>query len=357
MKYPYGISSIIGMGIILSMISCGSAPPPSTPETQEEAPSNETRQALTAAQERVKNLRKRAEDFEGPLYYADEWNKAESRYAQVEALKPGSPQEYQEAIENYTALGDTYNEIGLKAIPRYKEARDQAVQSAREGALEAGAAELLPEPLDSADKTAAEALRLYDAQEYYAFAQESATAEALYILLKTEAAGLGIRSEIETHNLSRFDPPGFAAAEEQLQQAVSAYEGKDIATAQQAAAEALTQYQQVADTGWEALAEEQRQRARALREEALNLKAHIAMKEAYQEADVVYTEGEQVLSTKDFKQALELFTQGADQFTVVRDTTAKKRQTAEKAIGTAQDKIADSDKRAKSAQAKLGGIR
>ena len=354
---PYGISSIIGMGIILGMISCGSAPPPSTPETQEEAPGNETRQALTAAQERVNNLRKRVEDFEGPLYYPDEWNSAESRYAQVEALKPGSPEEYQEAIETYTALGDTYNEIGLKAIPRYKETRGQAVQSAREGALEAGAAELLSEPLDSADKTAAEALRLYDAQDYYAFARESAAAEALYILLKTHAAGLGIRSEIETHNLSRFDPPGFATAEEQLQQAVSAYEGKDIAAAQQAASEALAQYRQVADTGWEALAEEQRQRARTVREEALNLKAPVAMKEAYQEADRVYTEGEQVLGAKDFKRALELFTQGANQFTVVRDTTAKKRQTAEKAIQAAQDKIADSDKRAKSAQAKLGGIR
>ena len=94
------------MGIILGMISCGSAPPPSTPETQEEAPGNETRQALTAAQERVNNLRKRVEDFEGPLYYPDEWNSAESRYAQVEALKPGSPEEYQEAIETYTALGE-----------------------------------------------------------------------------------------------------------------------------------------------------------------------------------------------------------------------------------------------------------
>jgi hypothetical protein len=339
------------------MISCSSAPPSDAPESQEEAPRNETLQTLTAAQERVKNLRKLAEDFEGPIYYPDEWNSAESQYAQIGALKPGSPQEYQEAIEKYTALGDTYNEIALKAIPQYRKRRDQAVQSAREEAVEAGAAELLPEPLDSADKTAAEALRLYDTQDYYAFAQESAATEALYELLKTEAAGLGIRSEIETHNLSRFDPQRFAEAEEQLQQAMSAYEEKHIAAAQEAAAEALSQYQQVADTGWEALAEEQRQRARALREEALNLKAHIAMKEAYQEADMVYTEGEQVLSAKDFKQAFELFTQGADQFTEVRDTTAKKRQAAEKAIQTAQDKIADSDKRAKSAQAKLGGIR
>lgn len=357
MKHPYGISTILGTGIILCMISCGSAPPSSAPEPQEEAPSNEIRQALTDAQERVKNLRKLAEDFEGPLYYPDEWNNAESRYAQAEALKHRSPQEYQEAIEKYTALGDTYNEIGVKAIPRYREKRNQAVQNAREGALEAGAAELLPEPLDKADKTAAEALRLYDVQDYYAFARESAATEALYVLLKTEAAGMGIRSEIETHNLSRFDPQRFAAAEAQLQQAVAAYEGNDIAGAQQAAAEALAQYQQVADTGWEALAEEQRQRASALREEALNLKAHIAMKEAYQEADMVYTEGERALSAKNCKQALELFTQGVDQFTAVRDTTAKKRQAAEKAIQIAQDKIADSDKRAKSAQAKLGGIR
>ncbi|MHB9292454.1 hypothetical protein Holit_01551 [Hollandina sp. SP2] len=357
MKHPYGISTIIGTGIILCMISCGSTPPSSVPDPQEETPSNEIRQALTDAQERVKNLRKLAGDFEGPLYYPDEWNSAESRYAQAEALKPGSPQEYQEAIEKYTALGDTYNEIGIKAIPQYRETRNQAVQSAREGAVEAGAVEWLPEPLDKADKTAAEALRLYDVQDYYAFARESAATEALYILLKTEAASMGIRSEIETHNLSRFDPQRFAAAEEQLQQAVSAYEGQDIAAAQQAAAEALVQYQQVADTGWEALAEEQRQRVRALREEALNLKAHIAMKDAYQEADMVYTEGERIINAKNYKQALALFTQGVDLFTAVRDTTAKKRQTAEKAIQTAQDKIADSDKRAKSAQAKLGGIR
>jgi hypothetical protein len=357
MKHLYGIRLILGIGIILYMSSCGSAPPSGAPEPQEEAPDNETRQALTAVQERVKNLRKRAEDFQGPVYYPDEWKSAESRYTQVEALKPGSSQEYQEAIKQYTALGDTYNDIGVKALPRYKETRDQAVQRAREGALEAGAAELLHEPLEGADKTAAEALRLYDAQDYYAFARESAAAEALYVLLQTEAAGLGIRSEIETHDLSRFDPQGFAEAEEQFQQAASAYEGKDIAGAQQAAAKALSQYRQVADTGWEALAEEQRQRARALREEALNLKAPVAMQEAYQEADMVYNEGERVLSAKNFKEALELFIQGADRFAAVRDATAQKRRTAEKAIQTAQDKIADSDKRAKSAQTKLGGIR
>jgi hypothetical protein len=345
------------MGIILCIISCGSAPPSSDPAPQEEAPREEHRQALTTAQERVKNLRKLAEDFEGPNYFPDEWNRAESQYTQIQTLKPDSAQAYQEAIEKYTALGDAYNELGLKALPRYRENRNQMVQSAREEALGAGAAELLPELLDTADANAAEAIHLYDAADYYAFARESAAAEALYVLLKTEAAGLGIRSEIEAHDLSRFDPASFATAEEHIQQADSAYKEKDMATAQQAAKEALVHYQQVADTGWEALAEEQRQRARALREEALNLKAQVAMPEAYQEADLVYTEGERTMSAKDFKQALETFTQSADKFMAVRDGTAKKRQTAEKAIQTAKDKIADSDKRAKSAQAKLGGTR
>jgi hypothetical protein len=339
------------------MISCGSAPPSSTPASEEEGPHNETVQELTSVKERTKNARKLAEDFEGPVSYPDEWNSAESRYAQAEALKPGSEQAYQEAIETYTALEDSYNAIALKAIFHYKEQRDQVLQKAREEALEAGAAALLPEVLDRADNTAAAALSRYEAQDYYAFAQESAMTEALYVLLKTEASALGIRLEIETHNLSRFDPQTFAAAEAYMQQVASAYEGKDMALAQQDATAALAQYQQVADTGWEALAEEQRQRVKALREEAVNLKAPAAMKTAFEEADSIYTEGEGFMSAKDFKQALELFTQGADQFAAVRDATMKKRQTAEKAIKTAQDKIADSDKRAKSAQAKLGGIR
>jgi hypothetical protein len=243
----------------------------------------------------VKNLRKLAEDFDGPIYFPDEWNRAESQYTQLKTLKPDTAQAYEEAIEKYTALGDTYNELSLKALPRYRENRNQIVQSAREEAVAAGAAELLPELLDTADTHAAEALRLYDAADYYAFARKSA--------------------------------------------------------------EALAQYQQAADAGWEALAEKQRQQARALREEALNLKAPIAMPGAYQEADLVYTEGERAMSAKDFKQALEMFTQSAGQFVIVRDETAKKRQTAEKAIQTAQDKILDSDKQAKSAQAKRGGAR
>lgn len=275
---------------MLCIISCGSTPPSSEP--QEESPLEESRQALTAAQERVKNLRKLAEDFDGPQYVPDEWNRAESQYTQLKTLKPDSAQAYQEAIEKYTTLGDTYDELGLKALSRYRENRNQMVQSAREEAVAAGAAELLPELLDTADTQAAEALKRYDAADYYAFARESAAAEEGYGLLKGEA-----------------------------------------------------------------LAEEQRQRARALREEALNLKAPIAMPEAYQEADLVYTEGERTMSAKDFKQALAMFTQSADQFVVVRDETAKKRQTADKAIQTAQDKILDSDKQAKSAQAKQGGVR
>jgi hypothetical protein len=315
------------------------------------------RKALRDAQERARALRQRALDFHGPDYYPDEWKAAESRFTQAEALKPESAQAYQAALDQYTALGDTYEGIGTKAIPRYKESRDQALQIARDEALEAGAAEALSEALDQADKTAQEALGLYEGQDYYAFARESAQAEALYTILKIQGASMALRSEIETYTLNRFDPPAFAAAEEALHGAMSAYEAKDSAAAQVAAEKALSAYEQVAAAGWEALAEEQRQRAYSLREEAMNLKAPVAMQEAYEEADGVYTQGEQVLAGQDFKQAFQLFTQGADQFTIVRDATIKKRQGAEKAIKTARDKITDSDKRAKSAQAKLGGMR
>jgi hypothetical protein len=342
------------------MASCTGAPP-AIPDLQEESssavPSEAVQQTLANAKERVKRLRKLAEDFEGPHYYPELWNSAESRYTQAEALTPVNEQEYEDAIKTYDALGDTYDEISLQALSRYAETRNQAVQRARERALAAGAQEALPEQMDTADTTAAEAQQHYEAKAYDAFARESVAAEALYNLLETEAAALGLRSEIETQDLSRFDPDTFASAEASMEQAVSAYAGKDIAAAQEAAEAGRAQYESVLATAWEARAREQQQRALALRDEALNLKAPVAMKDAYTQADAVYTEGESAMSIKDFKQALEAFTQAVDQFLIIRDTTAKKRQTAAKAIETAQDKIADSDKRAKSAQAKLGGIR
>lgn len=345
---------IIGY-MICGMISCKSAPAPTTEppgETQQEDKAlqpldDTTRQALAAAQEKVESLRKLTLDFAGPTYYPAECDSAGSHYTQAQALKPTTVEDYKKAIEQYTTLAGEYQALNEKVLPRYVEERKTALQSARNKAVQAGAEDALPEQVGTADETVTEGMKLWDAQEYYAAADAFDDAQNRYGLLETEAACHGLRTEIATYNLSTYDPDTFAAAEQGMQRALSAYTAKDIPAAQSAATEALSQYQLVAATGWEALALERRQRANAERTKALDIKANIAMKNDYEAANGVYSQGDSALSDRDFKRAVECFTPAETMFTVVYKTTTEKRQTAAKTIQAAEKQIVESGDRTK----------
>ncbi|MDR3343182.1 MAG: hypothetical protein LBT14_10460 [Treponema sp.] len=352
--------------MILYTISCKTAPPPITESPPAEqtstTPANAapqpvddaTRQALAAAKEKADKLRTLILDFGGPAYYPGECETAESHYNQAQALNPASAADYKKAVEQYTALANEYTTLSEKVLPRYVEARKEALQSARDKAA-ASAGDALAKQVAQADETVNEGLKLVEAQDYYGAADAFDDAQNRYGFIETEAACQGIRSEIETYKLNTYDPDTFAAAEQAMRTALAAYNEEDIPAAQHAAAEALPQYQTVAATGWEALAAERRRRANAERTKALNIKAHIAMKDDYGAADAVYSQGEEAFTMKDFKQAIERFTPAETMFTAVYKTTAEKRQIADSAIQVADKKITDTRERAKNAQTKLAG--
>ncbi|MDR3170791.1 MAG: hypothetical protein LBU17_04090 [Treponema sp.] len=364
-------SIIFGICMILYTISCKSTPPPITESppaeqtdtsttaanTASQPVDDATRQALAAAKEKADKLRTLILDFEGPTYYPGECETAESHYNQAQALNPASAADYKKAMEQYTALANEYTALSEKVLPRYVEARKEALQSARDKAIAAGAGDALAEQVAQADETVNEGLKLVEAQDYYGAADVFDDAQNRYGFIETEATCQGIRSEIETYKLNTYDPDTFAAAEQAMQTALAAYNEANIPAAQHAAEEALPQYQTVAATGWEALAAERRRRANAERTKALDIKAHIAMKDDYGAADTVYSQGEEAFSMKDFKQAVERFTPAETMFTAVYKTTAEKRKTADNAIQVADKKIADTRERAKNAQVKLAGVK
>ena len=308
----------------------------------------QTGDELSIAAAKTEEARKRANDFEGFSYFPGEWEAAEAEFAAAKE---------ENTLDSYNIATDTFNSIFDLAILLYAQAREDEIMELRNDLVNAGARNTFPEYFTPADEAALAALNQYEAQDYYTARDSAAKAFGMYEVLTSAYAAWLVRQEIRERDFTSYDPDNFNRAGEILNEAIGAYTMGDNVTALEGAEDALLRYHLALSNGWAGYAELQSSLTEDERQTALDLKANIATRDLFLEADASYKTAASLYDSKDYEEAAKQFMYAGALFAVSAANTTEKRDFAAEAITEANQKIQESDEAAQQAEIILRGGR
>ena len=306
---------------------------------------------LAEARDRALAERTRALDFESDAYFPSEWEVAEADYSAVAALSASA----QELAGAYSASADAFRGLFERTLPLFAQAREDEILAERDGAQASGLSERFPDYLLLADRAALAALDQYEAGDYYAARDSAALALDKYQVLHIAADAWLLRQEIVDRDFAVYDLEHFDMAGETLALAMDAYSAGDRAAARSGAEEATLRFTLVLYSGWAAYADLQGSLASAERQAALDLKAHIAVKELFDQSDEVFRQAADSFAGEHYETAARRYIEAAAIFAVAGMSAAEKRREAAAAIRKAGDKLAESGEMVRRAELIIEG--
>ena len=429
MKGKYVLLGLLGFAVLLTAISCKSQPEPqpapapvetqpSTPATDSNSPDNVSLNALSRAANRAAAARKLVMDFEGPSFFPEDWQSAETLYDNAVQSRDASTSQsveasrlrYEQAAAAYEAMIDkTYAAALDYATTELNNARDAAISAGanslipdelldadntvadayekylakdyygakdaaleaydkyslqkygidiyniREEALRLGAEELIPDLLAEADDLALEGIDKYFAKDYDGAWSTGANIEGRYTALRTGLSAYDVRENIFGRGFEVYDPLNVDLADETLQEAADDYSRGNIASAIDKTETALFRYTLALNTAWENFAAEKGADASTERQKALDEKANVAIREDFNAAQAIYTRAATAFQAKRFEDAALLYLECEPMFTEAARVARIKRIDAERALELANQKMAESDETARNAEVILEG--
>jgi hypothetical protein len=363
MKNRYQMAFLLFTPVLFFAFACKSTPketePPPPAETpapvSPEASAQPDLNALNQAIARAGEARKKALDFESPSYFPSDWEAVEDQYTAAGTLARNTADEVQRAAAQYNKAADTYEDLFRKTIPLFAQAREDEIVRARNELIATGLSNTFPDPLLEVDRIAVQALSQYEGEDYYAARDSAYAARDRYQALKTGADAYLKRKEIVDRDFIAYDPDNFNKADEIGLAAVNNYQSGNIEQARDEAEEAELRYNLVLKTGWSSYAAERGAAAGVERQKALDLKAHVAVKEEFDAASDIYNRAGASLRAEKYEDAAILYTQSEARFIVIGQTAAEKRREAEEALRAAEQKMLESDEAAKKAELILEG--
>jgi hypothetical protein len=164
-------------------------------------------------------------------------------------------------------------------------------------------------------------------------------------------------NDLEVQNLDKLVP-----ADESLLSAESVYNlgetassANDKGVAAKDAQSALEAYNNILNQFWFVRASEARRRASSAQQEALKVKADVAVKPDYNLSAEVFNNGEATFKTKDYKESVGFFVESESLFVSATTVATEKRRLASIALQSAEKKIEESERIASDAESVLGG--
>jgi hypothetical protein len=303
---------------------------------------------------RAESARKRAEDFDAPSYFPAEWGEAEAGYRGI-TVDRSSAGAVRDAERRYNAAADAYDEIFKNTIPRYAQDLEDELLRARAAAIAAGIEDLAPDYLAAADQVVLGAEDRLLAEDYYG--ADAAAREALdrYRSLAAGAEGYHVREEIVRRDFAGFDADNFDRGDAALREAAGAFEAGAPAEALRGAEESKLRYTQALRNGWAAYAAQLQALARRERQNALDAKANMAVKEEFAGVERIYNQAETSFRAEGYEDAAGLYIRSEAGYVAVAQTAREKRRIAEAAILAAEQKLAESESVVREAEAILEG--
>ena len=364
MKIRYAGLVLLCLLAFAVALSCKSTPPAATPAPDTQASASPgvavserpSVNALEAAESRAVAARKLVSDFDGDTLMPDEWKTADSLFTDAERRKNTSnQQEISGSMARFIAAAEAFEGMSSGIYEKYHDAKESELIAARIAALEAGAEEYTPELLAEADGTVAVAMEKYEARDYYAAKDATTEALSMYQLLKSGLDVYEVRQTISDRGFEVYDPDAIAAADKTLLSAIPDYSERNLSGAQDKVDAALLGYNKVLQIAWESYAADAAAGAAAERQSAIEMRANIAMRQEFNTANDIYNRANTAFSERRFEAAARDFDDCINRFEVIKYLTHVKRITAEEALDRANQKVAESDEAAKSAEIVLEG--
>ncbi|MDR2304787.1 MAG: hypothetical protein LBE10_09395 [Treponema sp.] len=356
---------ILLLPVLLVTLACKSAPtaseePPAesltTPSQTITQPDQASLSALDQSVADLERLRQFAIDIEGPSWFPDQWDTAEAQYNEAKSkTRRDTPEQVKAAAAANNTAAASFQSLIDQSLPLYAQVREDQIISVREDALAAGIGDLAPDYLLMADKTVLEAQTKYEDKDYYGAIASAFQAVDMYEALVDGCTAYYVRQEIEDRDFIRYDPENFDRADEAGLSAIADYEAMDPESAKEKAEEARLRYNLVLNTGWQSYAAEKGAASADKRQEALKLKANVAVRSDFEAASRIFDQGNSAFKAEDYPAAADFFVDAESRFITIRGIAEQKRQAAENAIRKADEKMVESEANAEKAEAILGG--
>jgi hypothetical protein len=301
---------------------------------------------LNSAVVRAEEARKKAGDFESPSYFPGEWEAAEAHYANAGSEKTPAA---------YNAAADAFDSIFKLTIPLYAQAREDEIMEFRNNLVVGGARVSFPQIFTAADTTALAALEQYEAEDYYTARDTAAKALLMYQAMTSAYNAWLAQREIKDREFELYDSDNFNRAGEILNDAMNAFTAENFPLAREGADEALLRYNLVLSAGWAAYAELRFSLAEAERQAALDIKANIAARDLFTDADSNYKTSVISYDSQKYEEAAKQFINSEALFIAASASASEKRRNAAEVIKEAHEKIEKSNEAARQAEIIIQG--
>jgi len=166
------------------------------------------------------------------------------------------------------------------------------------------------------------------------------------------AQAKGLQQKVDGYGLGSYDPDDYSAANQDLQAGQDSY-GKDNAASTTSLQSAITEYNAVLSKGGPQYLAQGKTHTDASKKAADDLKAAVAVMDAYAAADDVYKRALQEMAANDIDNASKDFSQARDMFDAVTTTAQQKKDAAVQALQSAQQDQTASQQKADEAQKAL----
>ncbi|MDR0656690.1 MAG: hypothetical protein LBG22_10285 [Treponema sp.] len=355
---------ILLLPVLLVIPACKSAPKASeetpaeslTAETQPARPDQASLSALDQSIADLERLRQFAIDIEGPSWFPDQWDTAEAQYNEAKTkTQRDTPEQVKAATAANNTAAASFQSLIDQSLPLYAQVREDQIVSVREDAIAAGIGDLAPAYLLMADKTVLDAQTKYEEKDYYGAIASAFQAVDMYEILEDGCNAYYVRQEIEDRDFIRYDPDNFDRADVAGLSAIADYEAADLESAKEKAEEAHLRYNLALAAGWQSYAAEKGASSADKRQEALKLKANVAVRNDFEAASRIFAQGDSAFKVEDYPAAANFFADAESRFITIRGIAEQKRQAAENAIRKADEKMVESEANAEKAEAILGG--
>jgi hypothetical protein len=290
---------------------------------------------LTDLHERVLAARKEAFDLGAKDFFPEDYAAAEARYTAGKAAldadgREVAKAELEAALPLYQALAERSAGMAAeKGRENSSAARERAIDSdAQLRSAEAfGAAEALNDQADAA----LAAGKNREAAELYR------KAVFAYDAAEKRSRALVVKENVDWYDYAQYDAGNYALAGEKIALADGLIAG-DPEGANDANAEALLRYNLVLKKGWELNAGGKRKVAEGYKIDAEGIKAQVAVRDEYAQANAVWNDAALAFAAEDFEEASDLFAEAEELFKSVYELAASKRANAEAAIKAAAER-------------------
>jgi hypothetical protein len=166
------------------------------------------------------------------------------------------------------------------------------------------------------------------------------------------AQAKSLQQKADKYGLGEYDAEDYAAATKDLKAGQDAY-GKDNAAAKESLTKAIDEFTTVITKGGALYLAKLQGQTEASKKAADDLKASVAVKDQYGEANDVYQRALKEKDSGDIENAAADFTKARDLFDAVAALAQQKKDNATKALAGAQETMTASEQKAADAQKTL----